>query len=323
MKVSVIIPVYNVKPYLERCVQSVLRQTYKDLEIIMVNDGSTDGSGDLAESLKALSPCIQVVHQENQGLSGARNTGIRHATGEYVIFLDSDDEWLLPDGLETLLHNANSDIILFKVLHIFDKGRTMKLPDYDMGAIGNLPDAPAVFSHLVSTQRYNVGAWLLLVRRQLLIQNDLFFPMGFISEDVVWSLRVWQCARSVEVKNLDFYGYYHRVGSISKTKNLRVYDSYDKIFAYWKEQCDNGCVNAKAILMYMANLWVSIGYTFYQLSAKDKQVALPIMKRYKDFLKHSQTSKVKRVRKMEQFLGVKNALVVLGWYWKIRSKVKG
>ena len=94
MKVSVVIPVYNVKPYLERCVQSVLRQTFKDLEIIMVDDGSTDGSGELAESLKDWSPCIRVVHQENQGLSGARNTGIRHATGEYVVFLDSDDEWL-------------------------------------------------------------------------------------------------------------------------------------------------------------------------------------------------------------------------------------
>ena len=92
MKVSVVIPVYNVRLYLERCVQSVLRQTYKDLEIILVDDGSKDDSGKLCDQLALSDQRIRVIHQENQGLSGARNTGIRQATGEYIIFLDSDDE---------------------------------------------------------------------------------------------------------------------------------------------------------------------------------------------------------------------------------------
>ena len=81
MKVSVVIPVYNVKPYLERCVNSVLRQTYKDLEIILVDDGSTDGSGELCNDMATRDQRICVIHQENQGLSGARNTGIQQATG--------------------------------------------------------------------------------------------------------------------------------------------------------------------------------------------------------------------------------------------------
>jgi len=82
MKVSVVIPVYNVERYLERCVQSVLRQTYKDLEIILVDDGSTDGSGELCDKIAERDSRVRVIHQENQGLSGARNTGIHQATGE-------------------------------------------------------------------------------------------------------------------------------------------------------------------------------------------------------------------------------------------------
>ena len=106
LKVSVVIPVYNVMPYLERCVQSVVRQTYQNLEIILVDDGSTDGSGKLCDKIAGTDQRIRVIHQKNQGLSGARNTGIRQATGEYVVFLDSDDEWLLSDGLEVLLGNG-------------------------------------------------------------------------------------------------------------------------------------------------------------------------------------------------------------------------
>lgn len=322
MKVSVIIPVYNVKPYLERCIHSVLEQTYKDLEIIMVDDGSTDGSGELADSLKSLSPCIQVLHQKNQGLSGARNTGIRNASGEYVVFLDSDDEWLLPDGLETLLQDATEDLIIFKPVDVWKQGRQEIKKDYDVNYISSLPDAQAVFSHLILTGQFRMSACMLLVRRQLLVQHELFFPLGYISEDVIWSPRVWQCARSVAVNNLDFYGYYHREGSISKTKNLRVYTSYDKIFAYWKMQCENGCINGDVIMKYMATLWVSIGYTYYQLSRQDKVVALSIMKRYRGFLEHPHTSKIKRVKLLVRFMGVKNTLVVLGWYWRLRMVIK-
>lgn len=324
MKVSVVIPVYNVKPYLERCLRSVLRQTHKDLEIIMVDDGSTDGSGELAESLKSLSPCIQVVHQENQGLSGARNTGLRHASGDYVVFLDSDDEWLLPDGLEKLLKNATEDLILFKPVDIWEDGRREVAKDYDVDALSALPDAQAVFKHLVYTSQYRMSAWALLVRRELLIQHDLFFLLGYISEDVPWSLRLWQVARTVRANDLRFYGYYHRKGSITggSTPSLRAFHCYDKIFSYWKEQCDNGCVNADVIRVYLADLWVNMGYSYHRRSKSDRKVALDILKRHKGLLKYAYTPKAKRAKRWCRFLGVKGTLVALGWYWRLRTVVK-
>ena len=324
MKVSVIIPVYNVLSYLERCIQSVLHQTYKDLEIIMVDDGSTDGSGELAEGLKALSPCIQVVHQENQGLSGARNTGIRHATGEYVVFLDSDDEWLLPDGLETLLRNATEDLILFKPVDIWKQTREIT-KDYDVDNIAGLSDAQAVFRHLVFTGQFRMSSCMLLVRRQILVQHDVFFPLGYISEDVNWSLQMWQHVHTVRIQNLDFYGYYHREGSIttsSSARKLRIYDSYDKIFSYWEKQCDDGCINASVIRVYMADLWVNMGYVYHKLSFKNRPVALRVMKRYQGFLRYAHSSKAKRAKTLVRYFGVRGALVLLGWYWRLRIVIK-
>lgn len=324
MKVSVVIPVYNVKPFLERAVQSVLRQSYQDFEIVMVDDGSSDGSGDLAERLKGLWPRTIVVHQENQGLSGARNTGIRHASGEYIVFLDSDDEWLLPDGLERLMVSAREDLIVFKPVDVWREGRQEHTKDYDVDYISTLPDAQAIFSHLIRTGQFRMSACMLLVRRQILTEHGLFFPMGYISEDVNWSLQVWQHAKTVKIQNIDFYGYFHREGSITSSPGLklRIYDSYNKIFSYWEQQCDEGCVNAAPIRAYMANLWVNMGYVYHKLLRKDRPVALGVMKRYRGFLAYGWSSKAKRVRLLVRLLGVRRTLVVLGWYWKLRTKIK-
>ena len=324
MKVSVIIPVYNVKLYLERCVYSVLRQTYKDLEIILVDDGSKDNSGELCDQLALSDQRIRVIHQENQGLSGARNTGISQATGEYIIFLDSDDEWLLDNGLEVLMQKGGvgNDLIIFKNVHIWHGHERITTADYDIDRIAALPDAKLVFSHLVESQQFRMSACFLLVRRMLLIDNKIFFPMGYISEDVFWSLHLWQCVKTVIFLNMDFYGYYHHENSISTSASLRVYESYDKIFSYWKEQCDSGCKNAATIRIYLADMWVSRGYAYYQLKVEEKNAAFDILQRHVDLLKYAFTPKSQRVAKMVQLLGAKITLSLLGWYWQLRNRIK-
>lgn len=324
MKVSVIIPVYNVRLYLERCVQSVIRQTYKDLEIILVDDGSKDNSGELCDQLALSDQRIRVIHQENQGLSGARNTGIRLATGEYIIFLDSDDEWLLDDGLEVLMQKGDvgNDLIIFKNVHIWHGHERTATADYDIDRIAAMPDAKSVFSYLVESQQFRMSACFLLVRRMLLIDNEIYFPKGFISEDVFWSLHLWQCVKTIAILNMDFYAYYHRENSISTSTSLRVYESYDKIFSYWREQCDTGCKNAAAIRIYLADMWVSRGYAYYQLEAEQKPAALAILQRHVDLLQYASTSKSQRVAKLAQLLGVKTTVCLLGWYWQLRNRIK-
>lgn len=322
MKLSVVIPVYNVAPYLERCVASVLRQTFRDFEMILVDDGSTDGSGALADRLAAQDARIRVIHQENQGLSGARNSGLQAASGEYVVFLDSDDEWLLEDGLETLIRCDGADLILFKAVHIW-KDRRQESPDYDTDVLDTLPDAQAVFDHLIRTQQFNMSACMLLARRTLLTQNGILFPLGYISEDVPWSLRLWQCAGSVCVQNLDFYGYHHRSESLSSTPSLKVYESYDKVFTDWKERCSRGCVNAASIRIYLVNMWVNRGYGYYKMAPGDKPAALDVLERHRDLLRYADTPKGRRAARLVNLFGVRAAAELLGVYWRLRTIVKG
>ncbi len=322
MKISVIIPVYNVKPYLERCVNSVLRQTYKDLEIILVDDGSTDGSGELCDTIANSDYRIHVIHQKNQGLSGARNTGIKKSTGEYIAFLDSDDEWLLYDGLEKLPLKEKSDAIIFKRVDIWDKKQRNASTDYDIEKISKMSNIQTIFSYLVAKQKLQISACFLLVRRQTLLNHDIFFPIGLLSEDIFWSMHLWQHLKTVSFTNLNFYGYYHREASITTTDSIRTYHSYDQIFTYWEAQCKIGCKNAEAIRAYMANMWISRGYAYYNLLDKDKVEALHILKKHTIFLNYGNSPKSKRVRRMVQFLGVKPTAIVLGWYWQLRGYIK-
>ena len=106
-RISVIVPVYNGEKYLPICMKSLLEQTYRDLEILLVDDGSKDGSGALCDAYAAKDPRVRVIHQENQGVSGARNTGLDHATGAYVTFVDGDD-YVEADYLERLHRNLVS-----------------------------------------------------------------------------------------------------------------------------------------------------------------------------------------------------------------------
>lgn len=321
MTVSVIIPVYNVKPYLERCVQSVLDQTYKDLEIILVDDGSTDGSGEMCDQLANQTHCIRVIHQENQGLSAARNTGIREATGEYIVFLDSDDKWLIDDGLTMLLceDGAKTDLIVFKNVHIWRNGHQTFTKDYDMDNHTDVHDAQEMFSYLVMTQQFRMSACFLLVRRQLLVDNNVYFPVGIISEDVHWSLHLWQYAHTVTFHNMNFYGYFHRSDSLSTTASIQVYESYDKIFSDWKERCNNGCKNKEFIRSYLADMWVNRGYNYLKLKSHDRPKAIIILRKHTDLLQYGIARKTQRSLWLVKTTGVKGTAVILGTYWYLRS----
>lgn len=326
MKISFVLPVYNVMPYLERCVTSLLRQTYKNFEILLVDDGSKDESGKLCDELATHDERIRVIHQENKGLSGARNTGIDNAIGDYIIFVDSDDYWLLEDGLQTLVDNCEhqTDMVGFKGVDIWKGGRMTYTADYNLETISHIPDAQALFAYFVRTQQAHLTAWLFMVRRQLLRDYKIYFPLRLIGEDFYWHLELWQHLRTVKMLNLNLYAYCHRQGSITTQKKLLVaYLDYDKTFTYWKERCQQGCTNAEAILGFLANVWVNRGYRFYRLSASDRPKALEILSKHSDLLDHAVTPKAKRTVKLLHLVGLRTTVYILGLYWRLRSRIKG
>ena len=127
-KVSIIIPVYNTKKYLEQCVFSIVEQTYQNIEILLVDDGSTDGTSDLCDEIAKKDSRVRVIHKTNGGAATARNLGIDEATGEYVMFVDSDD-WLDTDAVENLVEHAdknNTDVIRFSYVREFEGKQLVK-----------------------------------------------------------------------------------------------------------------------------------------------------------------------------------------------------
>ena len=330
MKFSVIIPVYNVSTYLRRCVESVQKQTYTDMEIILVDDGSTDDSGQICDDLATEDVCIQVIHKQNGGLSDARNAGLRLAKGEYVLFLDSDDVWLLPDGLEKIeeaLQNNPTDLLLFKRVDLYPpKADTLSVEncrqsierDYDTTFIYS-HTAIEVFSQLVRTQRFNMSACFQVIRRALLTDNDIYFPVGMLSEDVDWSLRLWQKVETVQALNLNIYGYWHRHGSITTTYSIRNLRCYDQMFTTWINRLSS--LNeryAKAVAGYLAGLYVSCLYQYKQIAVQDRDEAKNILHRHQSLLQYSQNAKAHRAAIVYHFCGFYVMLYLFAAYGRFK-----
>lgn len=220
--ISVIIPVYNVAKLLERCVDSVLTQTYHHLEIILIDDGSTDMSGKFCDVYKKRDPRIKVIHQENQGLSAARNAGLAIATGAYVTFIDSDDS-VEPDLIECLLtlcqqYRTKMSICAFH--EIRNPSTTPQNPPEQGSYVLNTLDC---LTAMLCEEDFSVSAWGKLYARELF--HDVRFPVGKIHEDVGTTYKlVLQCPE-ISVTPAQKYLYYANNNSIThQTFSLRKLD---------------------------------------------------------------------------------------------------
>ena len=216
-RISIIVPVYKVEPYLDTCVESLVRQSFRDLEIILVDDGSPDGCGRMCDAWAAKDPRIRVIHQANGGLSAARNSGIREASGDLISVIDSDD-WVEPDMMETMcgvLEKTGADIAVC--------GWTNEYENTDRESDDVLPGdhiwtRQEVLTRLAEPEAVPyIVAWNRLCRRR--IYEEIFFPVGKIHEDEYTAHEILGAAGSVVTLNRAFYHYRHRAKSIMTTEN--------------------------------------------------------------------------------------------------------
>lgn len=222
--ISVIVPVYNVKDYLEQCVKSIVRQTYKTLEIILVDDGSSDGSGKLCDVLKDIDERIRVIHKENSGLSEARNAGLEAARGKYIGFVDSDD-YIEPDMYAILIKLCKRN------------GTGMGCARYRYFGIGNEPVLPKAngFTKVMSGEEFllnilngsksgfsTYSVWDRIYRRDII--KNLKFPNGRCYEDVMFTTKAVLKAGRIAYTNREVYNYRLRDGSISYKRKHEAFD---------------------------------------------------------------------------------------------------
>lgn len=224
--ISVIVPVYNVEKYLDRCVNSLLNQTYKNIEIILVNDGSKDNSGKLCDLLSKKYSIVKVIHKENGGLSSARNAGIGIATGDYITFLDSDD-WLELDTYEyclDLMEKYKSDCVEFDTIMVKNEDPIKQREEIIGCYVGKEILQYYLFSS-TKTGSYSVCRCLF----PRLAVKDLFFREGKINEDIDFKYKALSKCNSLVVSNLYKYHYYQSGNSLSigglKKRDFDLYEA--------------------------------------------------------------------------------------------------
>ena len=236
--VSVIVPVYNVKDYLKECVDSLIAQDYPDMEILLIDDGSTDGSGELCDEYARNYAVVRVYHKKNGGLSSARNYGILHAKGEYYCFIDSDD-YINRDFISTLFYDiSNSSVKIAAVgyLRFYEDGTVEKM------VVSNIKECFSNLEaqiHLNQYGYYGVPAWNKLFHKSLF--EKIRFPEGKLSEDWFIMYKLIEKSRGIYFNSEIKYFYRQRQGSITKSSKINtdaVVAAYDVLNYYiqkkWK-----------------------------------------------------------------------------------------
>lgn len=220
MRFSIIIPAYNAEAYLQRCLDSIFSQEFTDYEVIVIDDGSTDGTATLLEGY----PQVKVIHQENHGMATARNRGIDKAKGEYILFVDSDDE-LMPHALSNLAPQINGEDIIGFGSSIYNE-ETQTITHYPLHTTHyTLHTGWDYFNHhrLETTPVHFVCVWQRAYRRAFLVENNMHFVDGLRrAEDDLFTTMVMLHAQSVKTITDTLYIYHVRKGSITRTSNLKL-----------------------------------------------------------------------------------------------------
>lgn len=227
-KISVIVPVYNVEQYLERCVDSIINQTYTNLEIILVNDGSTDNSGKLCDELAKKDERIRVIHKENGGLSDARNRGIDESESDLVGFIDSDD-YIDSDMYEVLLKNLNdtdADLSMCALYDVYNNTPEAQVTNKETWELSS----EQAIKMVMEAKILSVTAVNKLYRKSLF--TDLKFEVGKIAEDAFIMIKLLDKCEKIVATNEKKYYYVHRENSITtqkfSTKFLNVIEAYEQ-----------------------------------------------------------------------------------------------
>lgn len=259
--VSIVVAVYNIEDYLEPCLKSVLSQTYQNVEIIAVNDGSTDNGSKILKQYAKQDARIKVITQKNSGLSEVRNVGIKQAKGDYICFIDGDDRIstnYVKDLLATLIKN-DADISVCGYVSIQKTAKVIHAPDP-----GVLSGHDATIRLLVDQENLDIVAWNKLYKRELFLKNKIAYPVGELHEDSLTTYKLYASAKKIAFTDGPLYFYCEREGSImnqSKTINRLNYRerSAREALTYFAKDPDlKSAAEVSLLLAYFAYLDASI-----------------------------------------------------------------
>lgn len=323
MLFSVILPIYNVERYLEQCVDSVLSQTFGDYELILVDDGSTDGSPQLCDKLAERDARIRVIHKPNGGLSDARNAGTAEAKGKYIVYIDSDDFVMSETFLAQVADKAANapDLILYKYVKYFDGDGRMEPCRFSYESAMQGQDYAGQIRALVEADAFYGMAWIKAIKRSLLTDNDISFEVGLLGEDMEWNYHVVYHSRSIALIDEAFIAYRQREGSITSTHKLKNLTDFIYVLEKWanrirEDDSDDAWKHALygSLAKYYSNLYV----VYARLKDKNKKHYKKQIKALDWLWQYSLSHRPKMVAKIYGVFGFELTILLL----KILDRIK-
>jgi glycosyltransferase involved in cell wall biosynthesis len=327
MKFSVIVPIYNSEKYIRQCLDSILNQEFSDMEVILVDDGSTDNTARICQNYVKRDCRVRYIQEENSGTSVARNKGLEVARGQYIMFCDNDDYWegnhILSD-ISNQLDESQADVLMFKTStidmttgKIASDSRTLKRKD----VVGKT--AEESLEAILNSGLMAVAVWAKVFKRSMIVEHQIQFPVGKRFEDTDFSAHAFLCAESYDWYEGDFYRYRINTNenqtshplTINQLNNLRdiLVHYLDAGNALEKKKKD---VYA-SFLAYPYAVW--LGYMSASTKYKSRNTELKIMKQYQYVLKCDANSNMRMLSKFYCLFGY-NATVALLKVWVRKNR---
>jgi glycosyltransferase involved in cell wall biosynthesis len=324
MKISIIIPVYNSTLYLKQCVESILAQTYHNLEILLVDDGSTDDSPKICDEYATKDSRIITIHKQNGGTSDARNVGLEKASGDYITFMDNDDYWSNPEALNDIvkiIDETQPDVVMHtNMVYWQDKEKTVNPPSFDRRLVSGKKREDAV-GNLIKSGMLTVTVWTKLVKTSLIREHDLYFKKGIRNEDTDWIARMLIYAERFEWYDKPFYMYRkgHETAQTSqKMKYYMVNDLKNILIEYTEYAQQHMDEKYRRVfysyLAYPYAVWMGQAYLIEQNEQIKKDRKL--MKKYDYLLSYDMNPAVHLVHLVYRILGFELTSKILMLYIK-------
>ena len=315
---SIIIPAYNAEKYIEKCIHSVLSQSYTDCEVIIIDDGSVDGTEEFCRKAAETAPFISVYRIPHSGAGAARNAGLRRASGEYVIFLDADDYWtnsFLLEHLHDKLLERKVDVVMFQMDKYTAEGSLLK--KYRKGPFPSDKECyllREVYETLVSDGQVLASSCNKCIRRSLLEKEHITFQEGGLAEDIDWVLQLLSHVKYIGFLDVISYAYRQHKG-YSASNDTAGPEYQARMVEDWAARLKRHEVpNARAVSGLLAfEYGICLGYSRY-LSAEMKRM----LKKYRYLLEYALDKKTRLIRNFHRVFGLKLTCFAVRFYLFLR-----
>ncbi len=322
---SIIIPVYNLENYIEECIDSIVNQEFNDLEVIIINDGSSDRSHQICLNYNEKHSHISYIYQENSGVAITRNNGLKNARGQYIIFIDGDDYIINKNALSNLyraiIDSNYPDIILHEETRLFSKSNlyyenNIELIKNNQGA--HISDN---LDELIYNEIIVASPWDKIVKRTILINHNISFPKNIKSEDMLWVADLLPHVQSYLLFPNSIYMYrQNRIGSFTTSVNDKhLYDIFEMLEIGLVKNQKYDLIFQKNLEHYWAEHYVFLLMNFNIIPKESRQIFLRNLKKYQYLLVKGATKNVDKVYKFYNYFGLKNTIKLLNFFRLINN----